>query len=353
MKILFAVLDWGLGHATRDIPLIEGLLKRGHRVDILSSGRALKFLQKNFGKRCLYIVARKIKAPYTKSRLFSLGFVYYLPQMLVDLEKSTRKTQKIIGKGNYDRIISDCRYDAYGDRENSYLIGHQLNIELFPGASTIGQQWFNSREKYYRNVIVLDFNTHELAGPLSLKPKDTEKNWPKFIGVSSHVKKQKVKKDIDYFISISGPEPQRTILEQKIMKQLGQLKGRIVVTLGNPQSKINILKKNLRIYNILGSKQQENMFNRAKFVITRSGYTTMMELAELGIKNALLIPTPGQKEQEGLAEFYQKKKMFHYVDQDHLHLGRDVRRAQGYRGFRIPWKTQKTVKKFIEIIEKN
>jgi hypothetical protein len=76
----------------------------------------------------------------------------------------------------------------------------------------------------------------------------------------------------------------------------------------------------------------------------------MMEMAELGVKNALLIPTPGQTEQEYLAEYYEKKGYYHSVDQDKLYLLRDVETAKGFSGFEPEWKTKNTVKNFMKVV---
>ncbi len=350
MRILFAVLEWGLGHATRDTPLIEGLLNEGHEVDILSTGRALKFLKVRFGKKCKYFDVPSVRAPYTKSKFFGLGVIFYLPRMGFDYARATILSRKIIARGKYDRVISDGRYDVCDKKNNSYIIAHRLNVEMFPGKDRLSQIWFNITTRRYISIVP-DFPGHELSGPLSIVPKALRNETFHFIGGLSHVKKRNLKKDIDYFISISGPEPQRTIFEEKVMSQLHKLKGKIAIALGNPDSDVVVKEKNLEIHSLLGSKEQEKMFNRAKFIITRSGYTTMMELGELEITKALLIPTPGQMEQERLADFYEEKKIFHHVDQYSLDLKKDVDKAKGFHGFKLPWKTEETVRKFVEIIE--
>jgi len=90
--------------------------------------------------------------------------------------------------------------------------------------------------------------------------------------------------------------------------------------------------------------------NRAKFIITRSGYTTIMELAELGKTRVLLLPTPGQTEQEYLADYYEQQKYFHHVSQYRLRLADDIAKARKFRGFDPPWKTKDSVDRFMNIL---
>src|SRR3989344_7293984 len=332
MRVLFGVFDWGLGHATRSSPLIEGLLKKKHKVDILSTGRALIFLKNKFGRKCKYFDVPSIFVPYPKHRFFVFSFVKNIPKMIFSLKKARKITEKIIKKGKYDKIISDCRYDVYGEEDKSYLINHQLRFIALPIVQYSSEKWLASRMKYYKYIIVPDFDKNNLSGNLSHKIRFVEKNKIKYIGILSHIKKRKITEDVDYFISISGPEPQRTVLEEKIMPDLKLLKGKIVVALGKPESRYFTNHKHITICGFLDSKKQAEMMNRAKFIISRSGYTTIMEIAELGKNKTLFIPTPGQTEQEYLADLYEKRKQFNHVHQNKLNLIKNIEECRKFNG---------------------
>ena len=118
----------------------------------------------------------------------------------------------------------------------------------------------------------------------------------------SDFKKKKIKQDIDYLISISGPEPQRTMLEEKLLPQLDDLKGKVVLTLGKTESMDKLDKKDIETYSFLPKEKREEYLNRSKLVISRSGYSTILDLAVIGTK-ALMTPTPGQIEQEYLGRY--------------------------------------------------
>ena len=128
MKIIFGVMEWGLGHSTRDIPLIEGLLNRGHSVDILSHGRALKILQEKFGSRCNYFDIPSFFIPRNQ-KYFFLGCTMNLHKIISVIMKARKFSKKILNEGKYDLIISDNRFDLYDKPINSVMILHTLNFE--------------------------------------------------------------------------------------------------------------------------------------------------------------------------------------------------------------------------------
>ncbi len=348
MKILFGIFDWGLGHATRDIPLITELLK-SNEVHILSTGRALKLAQGYFGDKCTYYDVPSIYLPYTKTPFFKTKFALSSPIMIRTLRRARKKSKKIIAQG-FDKVISDCRYDVYDRVDNSYLINHQLRFITPVGAERIVERWLNMRMSKYKYIIVPDFDEPNLSGRLSHQLRYKCKDKARYIGILSHVKKKNVTEDIDYFISLSGPEPQRSILYKKIMSQLDQLEGKIVIAGGNPDSIETSTSGDVQVYSFLNSGQQEEMMNRSKFIISRSGYTTVMELAELNKKNVLFLPTPGQSEQEYLGDFYEGKKYFHHVSQYKLKLKEAIEYSKYFNGFTPAWKTEQSVKNFMNVI---
>jgi UDP-N-acetylglucosamine transferase subunit ALG13 len=247
-------------------------------------------------------------------------------------------------------VISDCRYDVYDKPNNSWLINHQLIFKAPIGE--FATKIFLARVMgKYRGVLVPDFPSRNLSGDLSIN--SIYKGNVHYIGILSHIKKKKVKEDIDCFISLSGPEPQRTILEKMILEQITEIPGKIIIAGGNPDFEHQHNEKNVSFYSFLNSKQQEDIMNRAKFIITRSGYTTMMELAELEKKHVLLIPTPGQTEQEYLGDLYNKNNIFYHVHQHNLNLKENIKRAPEFGGFSVQWKTDCSVRNFMRLVEES
>jgi len=348
MKILFGVFDWGIGHATRDIPLITELLKTSE-VHVLSTGRALKLLKDYFAGRCTYYDVPSVYPPYTRTRFFELTFALFLPKMIRSLQRARKKSREIIAAG-FDKVISDCRYDVYDTPDNSYLINHQVRFKTPSGAERMFEKLLAARMQKYKYVLVPDFEKQSLSGRLSHDLRYVHKDKIKYIGILSHLKKLNVAQDIDYFISISGPEPQRTVLQKKMMEMSGQLEGKVVVAGGIPESTASYSSDNVRFYSFLNAERQEDMMNRAKFIIGRPGYTTVMELAELDKKRALFLPTPGQTEQEYLAAYYEKQGYFHSVSQYNLKLKKAIEDSKKFGGVSPLWKTEQSVHEFMKVM---
>lgn len=351
MKTLFAVCSWGLGHATRDIPLMRGILKGKHSLTIVGSGRSLELLKGELGDRCQYVSMSDYSSVYSKKDFSVAKFLGYFPFYIDEIVKEHIKIKKLVRKEKYERIISDSRFGVYDKKIPSYFIFHQLRfispvrIKLFEMAT----ERFNYSflKENFSMFLVPDDKRDPLSGDLSHNLRYFRDNKVEYLGIISDLKKREVKQDIDYFVSLSGPEPQRTVLEKIILKQASSLKGKVVIALGRPEDQRNRTFNHLRIFGYLGRKKQEEIMNRAKLVITRSGYTTLMELVALN-KKALLIPTPGQTEQVYLADYHRKKGNFYSVSQDELNLTRDVEIASQYRGLSDEVDTDKAVEIFMK-----
>ncbi len=353
-KILVAPLSWGLGHATRDLPIIRRFLALGHEVWILSSGRSLQLLRHEVPE-CTFVELPDYPSPYTKSRWFILKFAAIIPLMLLAIRRERREARKLIEREKFDLVISDNRFGVRHPGYPSFFISHQLRFAaprlLWP-FQLLAELFNRSHHRHFRRVIVPDVPDprNNLAGKLA-----HGLYWPKkeryyYAGILSSTQKMDVPQDVDLFISISGPEPQRTEFERIIMDQMETLKslGRVVIALGKPEdNQEQRPADNVEVYGFLDRQRQQEMMNRAKLIITRSGYTTVMEIAELGRK-ALLVPTPGQTEQEYLSQYYEKVGQFHSVSQYKLDIGRDMQRAMQYPGLAGEHDTEGNVDRLFE-----
>ena len=155
-----------------------------------------------------------------------------------------------------------------------------------------------------------------------------------------------VPQDLDQMILISGPEPQRTRLEEILLPQITSLPGSTVVLLGSPgREGTHKITPNCSVIGYASTAEKVELMNRAKCVVCRSGYTSMMELAELNKRCACFIPTPGQTEQEYLSWYYEQNGWFHSRNQYQLDLPRDLAIARTYAGFPPMPKTEENVKR--------
>lgn len=355
LKILFAVASWGLGHATRDLPLIQRMLDQGHDVTVVSCGRALSLLQQELRDRCAFLEWPDLPHGLARSApLFYAKFALSLPLALRAIIAENRAVESLLTRSPYDRIVSDTRYGVRSPRVQSFQVSHGLRF-IAPRRTQLLETMMDYI--YFRcfgpstNLIVPDFETDGLSGDLAHNPRFLAAERLSYIGILSGVRRQSFPTDIDCYVSISGPEPQRTILEKLILKQASQLPGRIVISLGKPEEAGQAWARGkLMVYSYVNRRQQQELMNRAKLIVSRSGYTTMMELAELG-KPALLIPTPGQTEQEYLAALHRRRGTYYSVSQNRLNLPRDLSIAAGHPGFQPTHGTDESVSRFMRIIE--
>jgi uncharacterized protein (TIGR00661 family) len=138
----------------------------------------------------------------------------------------------------------------------------------------------------------------------------------KYIGPLSRLHRKPTDKKYDLMVILSGPEPQRGMLEDQLTQEMGQFKGKVVFIKGKiePEQKIEQV-GNVTYYNFMNTEELENTFNESEIVLCRSGYTTIMDLAQLG-KKAFFIPTPGQYEQEYLAKKLKKEGLVPFAKQE-------------------------------------
>ena len=339
-RVIFGALSWGLGHVTRDLPIIHSLLDHGHHVSVATSGRALQLLRQD-APQCDLVEFPDYPAPYSKRGFFVTKFAFNLNHLFLAIHRERAAARRLIDAGDYDLVISDNRFNFFHPDLPSFFISHQLKF-AFPAplqGLTLVSGFYNARyHRQYRRVIVPDYPDphHCLSGILS-HGFPVNLSRPYYAGVLASVRKLNLPRDIDLFISISGPEPQRTAFENLVRAQLPSLPRdwNVVVTLGKPGGpETPETLGNVTIHSFCGRPMQQEMLNRAKMVVARTGYTTVMELAELNTK-ALLIPTPGQTEQVYLGNLYRKLALFHCVSQRNLDLLRDIEIARTFPG--ITW----------------
>lgn len=327
--ILIAPLNWGLGHATRCIPIIKALQEHNYIPIIASDGIALELLRKEFPYlQSLELPSYQIE--YAKNgRNFKWKLLKNCPKMIEAVLDEKKMVKKWIKKYSIDGIISDNRLGVFSQKVPSVFITHQLNV--MTGSTT----WITSKLhqhiiKKYVECWVPDFEgIPNLTGRLGhIKNPDFEL---KYIGPLSRLQKKDIPKLYDLMIILSGPEPQRGLLEEKLKKEVLHFGGNIIFIKGvieKDQKKEQI--ENVTYYNFMNTRQLEQTFNESEIVLCRSGYTTIMDLAKLE-KKAFFIPTPGQYEQQYLAEKLKKEGLVPYAKQGDFTM-KNIFEIENYKG---------------------
>jgi uncharacterized protein (TIGR00661 family) len=299
-RILVAPLNWGLGHATRCIPLIHALQNHNFEPVIASDGIALELLQKEFPE-IETVELPSYRITYAKKgQFFKLKMLQNSPKLIQAIKAEKKATKTIVENYKIGGILSDNRLGVYSKGIPNVFVTHQLQV--LSGNTT----WLSTKihqkiiKRFDECWIPDNIGENSLSGRLSHS--DGIGIPVKHIGPLSRFKKKDAKKKYDLMVLLSGPEPQRTLLQNLLLKELSGFNGKLLFVKGIVDGESKASESgNMVSYNFMTSKALEKALNESNIVLSRSGYTTLMDLAKLE-KKAFFIPTPGQFEQEYLAE---------------------------------------------------
>jgi predicted glycosyltransferase len=354
MKILVAPLNWGLGHASRCVPLVRRLLDEGHEVVLGGDGESLTLLRKHFPKlRYTYLAPLNLR--YSKGTRQVWAMLKALPLLLLWSIKDHAMLKAVLREEPFDQVISDNRFGLYINHQSSIVkssietvyITHQLHIMLPKGwrwAEGIVSRLHARIYTRFNKVWVPDYADPDrsLAGDLSHPAQMANGKWQlaniTYIGPLSRFGNQSSnrqssnrqssnRQSYDIVAVLSGLEPHRTLLEQDILARYVNHKSQIINhksevllvqgLMNRPNTRIK--RGNITIVPYLRDEELVPALLGAKHIIARSGYSTLMDLDALGLLNDKsqiinhkleLLPTPGQPEQEYLAKRIEQKTLF-------------------------------------------
>ncbi|MBI1780578.1 MAG: glycosyltransferase [Sphingobacteriales bacterium] len=332
--ILVAPLSWGLGHATRCIPIIHELLAQNIKVMIAGDGPVAALLTKEFPQLPI-IQLKSFAIKYSSAKKwFFLKMLWQLPCGILLVYREKRWLKGVIEKYKIDAVISDNRMGLYHTGIHCVYITHQLNIKTEMGnrADKLAQQLHYHFINKFNECWVPDFEGEQnLAGELS-HPIKKPATPVKYIGALSRFEQiHETAKQYDYLIILSGPEPQRTIFENILLKQIPTVEGKFLLVRGLPEISLTITASpNTTIINHLTSEELNKAIQSSSLIISRSGYTTVMDLIKLN-KKAIFVPTPGQPEQEYLANHLSVNNLFYITHQENFDLKQSIEAAEKFK----------------------
>ncbi|WP_211047328.1 glycosyltransferase [Lutibacter sp. B1] len=307
------------------------MLKAGFEPILASDGNALLLLQKEFPSLKFYTLP-SYNIKYTKSgKNLKFKLFLHFPSIISAVKKEKKIVHKIILNENVAGIISDNRFGVFSKKVPSVYITHQLNV--LSGKSTYLTSKIHQKIiKKYNQCWVPDMEGKEsLSGELGHLLK--RNLMPEYIGVLSRFKRRKTVKKYNLMVFLSGPEPQRTLLENILLNKLKDVKEPVLFVRGILSDETEIsAPENFNVVNYLNGNDLEMALNESKLIIARSGYSTIMDLAVLG-KKAFFIPTPGQYEQEYLAEILNDKRIAPYAKQHKFTL-ENLKKVENFNGFK-------------------
>jgi len=344
MKILVAPLNWGLGHASRCVPLIQRFLDEGHEVVLGGDGESLTLLRKHFPKlRYTYLAPLHLRYSAGKRQVWAI--LRALPKIILWAYKDHVMLRALLKEEPFDLIISDNRFGFYCRNTECVYLTHQLHIMLPKGwrwAEGIASRLHARIYTRFNKVWVPDYEdpARSLAGELShpqfsiLNSKisilnsqfsilNSQFSILEYIGPLSRFKGYNDVRNghemvTETAVVLSGLEPQRTLLEREIIDRYADKDESVLIVQGlmhRPNTRIK--RGNITLVPTMSDAELAKALLGAKHIIARSGYSTIMDLEALGLLQSSvlksqipiieLIPTPGQPEQEYLAFWTEKR----------------------------------------------
>jgi UDP:flavonoid glycosyltransferase YjiC (YdhE family) len=333
-RILVAPLNWGLGHASRCVPLIAALQRRGAQVFLASDGAALRLLRAEFPELPSYRLP-SYRIRYRTSNMVR-NLAPQLPRMLWAIRSEQWATRHLVRKLRLDGIISDNRYGCFCGDVPAVLLTHQLYLRV-PGAllEWSANQVLRMALAKFDQVWVPDVaGEPNLSGALSHGELAVHPGV-RFSGIMTRLRHYEREQEYDVAVVLSGPEPQRTLLEQRLLEQAMTLPQKFIFIQGNTRSKQHYYAADhIEVVSYLTSRELNDVLAASRAVVCRSGYSSIMDLAALG-KPALLVPTPGQTEQEYLAARLAASGHFAVQTQEQLQLERGLQQLAGTTGLEV------------------
>ena len=355
-RILICPLNWGIGHASRCIPVIRALLEEGAEPIIAADGRPLILLQKEF-PQLETVVFKGYDPRYPTYGSMAWKMFLTMFPILIGIWKEHRRLRKIIREYKINAVISDNRFGLWTRKVPCVYITHQLMIKApwhlkltEPFLHLFHRFFINRYDRFWIPDLIGDENLSGRLSHLYPIPAHAE-----FIGPLSRFKlKSQIPMKENFILAIiSGPEPQRTLFEELLTQQLLAYGKPAVIITGITEAETEERRDNLTIYSHLETEKLEQLIQKASFVICRSGYSSIMDLSILK-KKAVFVPTPGQTEQEYLAEYHSKNRNCPFFTQKHFDLVKAIELVEKFNGLSVFFNSKQlngVVRNFLRSLE--
>lgn len=334
VRVLVTPLDWGLGHATRCIPIIQALLRKNCDVVLGGDGNSLLLLRNEFPQLKYYELA-SYNPVYTASSSLAWKILQQLFKFIFTIRKEHRQTERIVNDERIHLVISDNRYGCWSKQVRSIFITHQINV-LLPGPlkwiEPVLAFLMNFRIKKFTQCWVPDWQgKNSLTGRMS----QSDRPFVRYIGPLSRFEHSTNLTSTGQILAIlSGPEPQRTLLENILLASLPASEKTSLLIRGIPGKEKRKLAQHVTVMDFADTHELQEVIGKADIIISRSGYSTIMDLVKIGGKKKIIfVPTPGQTEQEYLAEKLYERGIVYYVKQEEFDLEKALAGSEKLNGF--------------------
>ncbi len=347
MRILVAPLDWGLGHATRCLPVIAALQALGASPVLGCAGPAGVLLRSECPELpFIDLPAYAIRYPQGS---MVLSIASQMPRFLWSMRREQLLLRELVRRHELSGVISDNRYGLFGENTPSVLLTHQLwpripHSLISPPIQAILGRWIRRFDACWVPDIL---EAPGLAGVLSHPARHPN---TAYLGPVSRFKAMPALSGTrDILCLLSGPEPQRSRLEELLLPQLEATGKEVLVVRGLPHRKTIDRKGKLEIHAHMRAAELNRAMAESRLILGRPGYSTIMDLKQVGGR-AIFIPTPGQTEQEYLAERLHRHNICYSAPQHGFDLEAALRAEPGFSGFQ-PEAGGAGIKRLVNVVD--
>ncbi len=316
--VLYAVLNWGLGHATRSIPFIKALQGKGYKLVVCSDGLALKFLKEALSD-VTYESLPGYNIHYSYASM-ALNMVIQSPKIYINYQKEKRVFTQLVKRYKPIFCISDNRYGCRNIAVSSYFVGHQWSILNGKGhkhyiASLINQHYIRKFDK----MIIPDDPRHHYTGAMT---NDVPVAMRLYAGILSRLEQRDYLQNpikFDFGIILSGPEPNRSRMESKLLTLFANhIHLRILLIRGSNNALTQAYSENIEVKNVVHASELTTSIDACRCIVSRPGYSSIMDYIQLGVQRMVFIPTKGQTEQEYLARRFYETFKIPFLEEDRM-----------------------------------
>lgn len=332
-RILVAPLDWGLGHATRCIPVIKELLANDYDVVLAGEGAQEALLRSEFPE-LHFLKLDGYRVSYAKNpRWFAFNMMLQVPRIISVIRSEHKWLSRMIKTHKIDAVISDNRFGLYNKKVPTVFITHQLYIKTNLG--TWSERLLQRLNYRYINRFtecwVPDAEGEICLGGELSNPPVKPRIRTMYIGPLSRFEKKQVTEIKGHVLFLlSGPEPHRTIFENRIVNEVSHYNSTATIVRGLPLASTVLPSTGMiKFHNHLPAAELNNELAKAEWVIGRSGYSTVMDIVKME-KKSIMVPTPGQTEQEYLAKYLEQKQIACVTSQKNLSLNAVLKQAEKF-----------------------
>lgn len=332
LNVLICPLYWGIGHATRMVPIAEMLREKGFRVFVAAPDELLAV----FDKSSVSAISMKSYSPaYPPNLNLTLALILQSPFMIIQSLADRIRIRRIINDNNIDIILCDNRFGCFNRRVYSVYITHQVNIR-----SSFNHKWKSQLFSLVHRLVINRYDEcwipdlpgdENFSGRLSHPP--VKGIAARYTGILSRMTATGAVPlpGLDavsfHLLILSGPEPMKSFFEKKIISLYAGRREILVIvgasSSGNSFDGNDRRGRNIQRFSYTSAPELKYLVEKSEKIICRPGYSTIMDLISLG-RRALLVPTPGQSEQKYLAGHLalnyhfsavpQAKLEFHHID---------------------------------------